>query len=71
VNKEIYEENKSLAGYSLRKKQNQEILFMKEEVIQEHIKFLSASPPPLYEPEPESVNIEHPDLEETHKLDIN
>lgn len=44
---------------------------MKEEVIQEHIKFLSASPPPVYEPEPESVNIEHPDLEETHKLDIN
>ena len=52
MNKELYEYNKNLAGFSLKKGQVQTVMFMKEEVIKEHIKFLSATPPPVYEPEP-------------------
>jgi hypothetical protein len=38
------------------------VLFMKEDVIQEHIKFLTSTPPPVFEMETEPINIEHPDL---------
>ena len=48
----------------MNKKQKNTILFMKEEVIQEHLKFLMETPSPVYEPEPEHINIEHPDLVE-------
>lgn len=71
MNKDVFEYNKNLAGYSLKKGALQTIMFMKEEIIQEHIKFLTESPPPVYEPEPELINIEHPDLEDTHKIDVN
>lgn len=47
------------------------ILFGKEEVIQEHIKFLAATPPPVFEAEqPEPINIEHPDLIEAEKIQM-
>lgn len=49
VNKEVYDYNKNLAGYSLKRGMPQAIMFMKEEVIKEHIKFLTATPPPIYE----------------------
>ena len=64
MNKEVYESNKNLAGYAMNKTGKNSILFMKEEVIQEHMKFLMESPAPVYEPEPDHVNIEHPDLVE-------
>lgn len=62
VNKEVYEYNKSLAGYSMKRGNKHSILFGKEDIIQEHIKFLAATPAPIYENEPEPINIEHPDL---------
>ena len=35
MNKELYEYNKNLAGFSLKKGQVQTVMFMKEEVIKE------------------------------------
>ena len=46
----------------MRKNTNQKIMFQKEEVISEYITFLSKSPAPVYEPEPEKIDIESPDL---------
>lgn len=48
MNKDVYEYNKTLAGFSLKKGPSQTIMFMKEEVLKEHIKFLAASPPPVF-----------------------
>lgn len=62
VDKEVYEQRKTLAGYTLRKNAGQSIMFVKEDVIQAHFKFLAACPTPVFEPEPDTVNIEHPDL---------
>ena len=52
VEKETYQANKNLAGYSMRKNAPQKIMFQKEEVISEYITFLSKSPAPVFEPEP-------------------
>ena len=69
---EVYETTKYLAGYGMNKKEKNTILFMKEEVIQEHLRFLMETPSPVYEPEPEHVNIEHPDMVEIeHKQQEN
>ena len=50
VTSELFEQNKALAGYSFKKNNQQNIMFMKEEVIQAHYDFLSASPAPIFEP---------------------
>lgn len=57
MNKEVYEYNKSLAGYSMKRGNKHPILFVKEDVINEHIKFLTSTPPPVYETEAEHINI--------------
>ena len=64
VNHEVFESNKTLAGYGMNKGSKNSILFMKEEVIKEHLKFLMEAPVPVYEPEPEPINIDHADLTE-------
>lgn len=46
----MFECNKNLAGFSLKRNANQNIMFMKEEVIKEHIKFLAMAPMPVYVP---------------------
>jgi hypothetical protein len=38
------------------------IVFMKDEIIKEHLKFLASTPTPVFDSEPERINIEHPDL---------
>jgi hypothetical protein len=68
INKEVSEYNKNLAGYSMKKGVKHSILFMKEDVIQEHLKFLTSTPPPIFETEAEQINIEHPDLIEAEKM---
>lgn len=70
MNKEVFESSKNLAGYGMNKKSKNTILFMKEEVIQEHIKFLTETPAPIYEAEPEHTNIEHPDLVQAEHMSI-
>ena len=48
VNKETYEQRKTLAGYALKKNAGQHIAFVKEDVIQAHFKFLAACPAPVF-----------------------
>lgn len=59
VEKEVFQTNKTLAGYGMNKSNANSILFMKEEVLQEHIKFLTNTPSPIYEPDPveDHINI--------------
>jgi hypothetical protein len=39
------------------------IVFMKDEIIKEHLKFLASTPTPVFDSEPDHIiNIEHPDL---------
>lgn len=66
IDKETYEQRKNLAGYALKKSPNHSIMFMKEDVIQAHLKFLSACPAPEFEPEKPLINIQHPDYEVGH-----
>lgn len=37
-------------------------MFNKQDIAEKFTKFFSTSPPPIYETEPETINIEHPDL---------
>lgn len=69
IDKETYEQRKNLAGYALKKSPNHSIMFMKEDVIQAHLKFLSACPAPEFEPEKPFINIEHPDYEVSHTVE--
>jgi hypothetical protein len=39
----------------MKKGNKNSILFGKDEIIQEHLKFLAASPPPVFELEPEQI----------------
>ena len=48
VNKETIEQRKTLAGYAMKKKEGQPIMFVKEDVIQAHFKFLAACPAPVF-----------------------
>ena len=69
VDKETFEQRKNLAGYALKKNGGHSIMFMKEDVIQAHFKFLAACPAPEYEPEKPAANIEHPDYETSHVVE--
>jgi|694.fasta_scaffold152943_1 hypothetical protein len=46
------------------------IHFGKDDIIQEHFNFLAATPAPQYDVETEPINIEHPDLIEAEKNQI-
>ena len=46
------------------------IHFGKDDIIQEHFNFLAATPAPQYDVEREQINIEHPDLIEAEKNQI-
>ena len=64
IEKEVFNSKKSLAGFSMRKDIKHEIMFQKEDIIAAHVTFLQKCPSPVFEQEPEHVNIEHPDLVE-------
>lgn len=63
IEKELFNTRKSLAGFS-KKEVKHEIMFLKEDIINNYMTFLQKCPSPIYEVEPEHINIEHPDLVE-------
>jgi hypothetical protein len=54
--------NKNLAGYSMRRGVKSPIVFIKDDIIKEHLKFLASAPTPVFDSESDSINIMHPDL---------